>query len=99
MYLESKIKRFSSPRELNLRGQEISHLPMLCASATTMGAPGGWTSPSLMAGLPSMFRDGFEQRILVTYYCESKNNLTTTNDYVFCGTGSFEMAAEAVRKA
>ena len=85
MYLESKIKRFSSPRELNLRGRKISHLPMLCASATTMGAPGGWTSPSLMAGLLSMVRDGFEQRVLVMYYCKSKKDLNTTNDYVSAG--------------
>ena len=62
MYLESKIKKVSSPPELDLRGGQMSHLPILCASATTMGAPGGWISPSLMAGLRSMVRDGFEQR-------------------------------------
>ena len=61
MYLESKIKKVSSPRELDLRGGKMSHLPILWASATTMGEPGGWTSPSLMAGLLSMVR-GFEQR-------------------------------------
>ena len=61
MYLGFKIKKVSSPCEHGLRGGRIFNLPMLCASATTMGAPGGWTSPSLMAGLLSMVRDGFEQ--------------------------------------
>ena len=57
---EIQIKKVSSSRELDLRVGEISHLPILCASATTMGAPGGWTSPSLMARSLSMVRDGFE---------------------------------------
>ena len=61
MYLGFKIKKGSSPCELGLRGGRIFNLPMLCASATTMGAPGGWTSPSLMTGSPSVVRDDFEQ--------------------------------------
>lgn len=33
------------------------------------------------------------------YYCEGEKDLNTTNDYVFCRTGIFKTAAEAVREA